>query len=509
MRIVIVEDEAPIREGIAKILRKISPDYELEGTAADGREGYELVCRTKPDLIIMDIEMPKMNGLKMLERLRGEGYHCKVLILSAYSDFNYAKQAIELDIENYLLKPIKIPELKKALKQVEDSLTKEQSREKAFSIEGIFLSCLNGQIKPDEQFHNMTRERFGFSLEEPAEVFAIWLGESYEEQKKAVRELLEDVGAHTVKFASHVIEADAWKMLLMILYRLPEGASQYTYFQNSVLPMLCSHIKCPMVFLWRTLENLLELSDAVSQMQQEREWNLLLGRGFLIRHEDVEKIETTPLKHPTELEDKACQAVKRMDQKMVAGCFEALFQYYQEAPHTPEETKTSLVHITWAIINAYKEANELEADLQIQEVLREISEAVSWNQIDLSLHKLFKIIHESRKDKEELPVSVLVQKAQQMIRKYYDQGITLDEIADKLFVSEEYLSTQFKKETGSTFSETIRKYRIEKVKELLLDTHLKLNQIAELAGYSDPKYMSRVFKEEVGMLPNEFRKSAH
>lgn len=273
--------------------------------------------------------------------------------------------------------------------------------------------------------------------------------------------------------------------------------------------MLCSHIKCPMVFLWRTLENLLELSDAVSQMQQEREWNLLLGRGFLIRHEDVEKIETTPLKHPTELEDKACQAVKRMDQKMVAGCFEALFQYYQEAPHTPEETKTSLVHITWAIINAYKEANELEADLQIQEVLREISEAVSWNQIDLSLHKLFKIIHESRKDKEELPVSVLVQKAQQMIRKYYDQGITLDEIADKLFVSEEYLSTQFKKETGSTFSETIRKYRIEKVKELLLDTHLKLNQIAELAGYSDPKYMSRVFKEEVGMLPNEFRKSAH
>lgn len=509
MRIVIVEDEAPIREGIAKILHKISPDYELAGTAADGREGYDLICQTAPDLIIIDIEMPKMNGLEMLERLRREGYQCKALILSAYSDFNYAKQAIELDIENYLLKPIKIPELKKALQQVEDALAKEQSREKAFSIEGIFLSCLNGQLKPDEQFNQMTRERFGFALEEPAEVLAVWLGEGYEAQKKLARELLEDVGAHTVRFASYVIEADAWKMLIMILYRLPEGTSQYSYFQKSVSPMLCSQLKSPIVLLWRHVDHLLDLSTVMSEMQQDREWNLLLGKGFLIRRRDVENIKTVPLKHPTELEDKACQAVKRLDKEGVAACFKALFQYYQETAHTPGDIKESLIRFTWATVNAYKESNEIEADLQIQGILQEISEAVSWNQIDISIHKLFELINEGHKQEEVLPVSVLVQKAQQMIRKYYDQGITLDEIANKLFVSEEYLSAQFKKETGTTFSETIRKYRIEKVKELLLDTHLKLNQIAELAGYSDPKYMSRVFKEEVGMLPSEFRKEAH
>lgn len=103
----------------------------------------------------------------------------------------------------------------------------------------------------------------------------------------------------------------------------------------------------------------------------------------------------------------------------------------------------------------------------------------------------------------------MVQKAKELIQNYYSQGITLEETARKLFVSEEYLSTQFKKETGASFTETVRKYRIEKVKRLLLDTTLKLNQIAELAGYSDPKYMSRVFKEEVGMLPGEFRKLSH
>ena len=102
-----------------------------------------------------------------------------------------------------------------------------------------------------------------------------------------------------------------------------------------------------------------------------------------------------------------------------------------------------------------------------------------------------------------------MQKAKEMIRKYYSQGLTLEQTAERLFVSEEYLSSQFKRETGKTFTETVRKYRIKKVKELLSETHLKLNQIAELSGYSDPKYMSRVFKEEVGMLPTEYRKSIH
>lgn len=94
-------------------------------------------------------------------------------------------------------------------------------------------------------------------------------------------------------------------------------------------------------------------------------------------------------------------------------------------------------------------------------------------------------------------------------KKEYDQGITLEEMADKLFVSEEYLSSQFKKEIGVGFKEMVRTLQIERIKELLTNTKLKLNQIAELAGYSDAKYMSRVFKDEVGVLPSEFRKSAH
>ena len=102
--------------------------------------------------------------------------------------------------------------------------------------------------------------------------------------------------------------------------------------------------------------------------------------------------------------------------------------------------------------------------------------------------------------------SLLVRKARKMILEYYSQGITLEEIASRLGVSDEYLSTRLKKETGSTFTEIMRTVRMDKIKELLVSTNMKLSQIADAAGYSDPKYMSRIFREEVGMLPLEYRK---
>ena len=98
-------------------------------------------------------------------------------------------------------------------------------------------------------------------------------------------------------------------------------------------------------------------------------------------------------------------------------------------------------------------------------------------------------------------------KARILIVDYDNQGITLEEIADKLGASGEYLGTRLKKETGMTFTETMKKVRIERIKELLVSTSLKLNQIADQAGYSDPKYMSRIFREETGMLPSEYRKT--
>lgn len=108
MKFVIVEDEIRIREGILRLLPKLDKENEIVGEAENGLEGLEIIRKEKPDVIITDIRMPLMDGLDMLEKLHEEGCDAKAIVLSAYSEFEYARQAIRLGVTEYLLKPIVI-----------------------------------------------------------------------------------------------------------------------------------------------------------------------------------------------------------------------------------------------------------------------------------------------------------------------------------------------------------------------------------------------------------------
>lgn len=507
MRIVIVEDEAHIRTGMIRLLHQINPKYEVVGKAENGQSGFELICRERPDLIIVDIRMPDMDGLTMIRKLKEEKAGCRIVVLSAYSEFEYAREAIELGIVSYLLKPLKIAELKKALEQVEEQILKERHKEYGFSLDNIFLGCINGQLEPDEFFNTQTYEKYGFTVEQPAELFLIWLGDGYEAQSAEAKKLLEHVAEHTVKFSANIREVRGWHMLLMILYRQHAGESQRAFFEKSVVPMLGSNLEKPVICVWRSLHRLLDASRALREMQKEMEWNLWFPDRALIHRAEIQRQQIVPVKYPLELEDRAKQALREKDWKNVISCYEKLYAYLVREPHLPSQIKENLIRFNWSLISTQKEKKE-ESELKIQNIFQKIASAYSWIQIDAAMKEFMEILDYSEPEMEEKSASDMVQRAKFLIRKYYNQGITLEETARKLFVSEEYLSAQFKKETGSTFTETVRRYRIEKVKELLVDTSLKMNQIAELAGYSDPKYMSKVFKEEVGMLPTEYRKEA-
>ncbi len=153
MRIVVVEDEIRIREGICKLVKKISPMHRVVGTAESGEEGLRLIVQEKPELVITDVKMPKMDGLEMLRELKQAGIHTKVIILSAYSEFAYAKQAMLLDVKEYLLKPINIVELKAALERIEEQYRFELQENKntvkslPYLCTGIILGTLD--VRPE------------------------------------------------------------------------------------------------------------------------------------------------------------------------------------------------------------------------------------------------------------------------------------------------------------------------------------------------------------------------
>lgn len=393
MRAVIIEKDEKILQQIQSILQKVDSGYELVGTAVNGQSGYELISALRPNLVIMDIELPRMNGMSMLKKLRAEAFDFKVVVLSGTENFQYAKQAIELSVDGYIMKPIRPLELKRALMQICEKMRNEYWLNASFTVENLLIGCMNGQYQPK-------------------------------------------------------------------------------------IPLL-------------------------------RQWNLTLGRGVLISEKGIagRELELLPLKYPAELELRARDCTLAGRKKELEKCFEELCEMLEGQFCFPETLKDCLIRFSLNIVNMYKIQWELGAEIQVLILILEIGQATSWKQIRRAIEELLNYFNFEKEDLQgNEAFSMMVRKAVEMAKKYYSEGITLEETASRLYVSEEYLSTQFKKETQSSFTETVRKFRIEKIKDLLLNSKLKLNQIAELTGYSDPKYMSRVFKEEVGMLPTEFRK---
>lgn len=163
MKIAVIEDEKPIREGLVHILNKISPEYQVVGSAENGAEGLILLEEEMPDLIMLDIQMPDMDGLQMLKEARARGIYTKVIILTAYSDFSYAKKAIELGIENYLLKPVNLTELKKTLEKIKEELFVEQRGKNSLSLEKILKDILDGEYEKNERLDASSLSFFSYS----------------------------------------------------------------------------------------------------------------------------------------------------------------------------------------------------------------------------------------------------------------------------------------------------------------------------------------------------------
>lgn len=125
MKIVVVEDEYRIRQGLCQLIPKLSPEFQLAGSAENGYGGMYLIKELQPDVAVCDVEMKVMNGLSMIRQLKDLNISCAYLILSGYSEFEYAREAISLGVAGYLLKPVIPGELKEALLKIREKLETE------------------------------------------------------------------------------------------------------------------------------------------------------------------------------------------------------------------------------------------------------------------------------------------------------------------------------------------------------------------------------------------------
>lgn len=206
MKIIIVEDEYHIRMGLSNYIKSIGEPYKVIGEAEDGQEGMLLIKKLYPDLVITDIRMPRLDGLKMISNIVACNMDVKFVILSGYAEFEYAQKGISLGVKEYLLKPVNVKELKETLERINRSLNRKNKREaeeiKEFSpLVNAIISDIEENFAQKISLDNYS-EKFNMTPEYISNVFSKEVGITFSNYLTQVRiekakELLKE-GKHKI-----------------------------------------------------------------------------------------------------------------------------------------------------------------------------------------------------------------------------------------------------------------------------------------------------------------------
>jgi two-component system response regulator YesN len=517
MKIVIVEDEIRIREGIIKLLKKYYSGIERIYEAKSGEEGLEVIRRFEPDIVITDIRMEPMDGLEMLQILiEKEKRTFQTIVLSAYSEFNYAKQGIKLGIFDYLVKPVDINEFRKTMQNIMDKIAKEkvlhqEDLRKFRSFEDVLTGILSGHKVYDNALEKLIEKTYGINKHSEIALICVYLGKNCAKESRVLGKII-SVSLAKGNYTSFYIDfaTEKSKLFFAITGNIDNIEK---HLQYSVLRELYGYIKIPAVTAFTVCIGFEKIIESFKILQNILSWAVSLGCENIISHTKIAHIRHYEFVYPINIEKATIEALCAMDNTHINKQVSLLLDFINDKIYNPEAIKKAVIRYLLAVLAVVKEVNfGAYKKMDESELIKAVAEAVTQSEIKDIIYELLETAMQ-RETMQRLPLqsgektfSLVVQKALRMVDEFYLKGINLSEVAFALNITPEYISSLFIKELGENFSAYIKNYRLKKAKELLLGTNLKLYEIAKQTGYSDAKYFSRVFKDTQGVLPTEYRK---
>jgi len=508
MRIVVVEDEIRIREGICNLLAKMFTQHEVVGSAANGKEGLEMILDKCPDLVITDVKMPLMDGLTMLSVLHEKKMKCKAIVLSAYTEFTYAQQAIRWGVSEYLVKPLVVNDFVQAIKNTEMQLSEiqKQNPETLEKFDNILLGIIFGGIEVDESLEKFVENKYDINYGTKFSEVQIYLGKQYDIKLEVTKRNIDCFFSKRKNLSYYILEIPKDKLLLVILYGYEDQQEIERWFQIGVISQIRGMGTEDSNYGWINAAGMKELRANYYKLLQYMDWSITFGNQIMISYPKIMNVQTSLCVYPIDIENRLKAALCSYSRNKVYKCLKQFMEYFETGDvYDPKNIKECYVRFIWAMINVAKEINILNHDqIEQKKILEKIMGSINNEELRDVIEEIFLYIKDDQYE-EKAELSLNVKRAENMILEYYKTGITLEEIAEKLNLTPEYLGNQFHLEKGVKFSTFIKDFRIKKAKELLIGSKLKVFEIAERVGYSDAKYFSKVFRESTGQLPAEYR----
>lgn len=475
MKILIVDDELPIREWLKMSMVNLEGEESEVNTASNGKEAWEQFGRWLPDMVITDIKMPKMGGLELLQRIKTAHPDTYVVMLTSYSEFEYAREAIKYQANEYVLKnEITADILKQILHNYRENRKERGEPRKTQYIK----SWIEDPGKT---------EAFPIGSKEGAHIFAI----AYEE-KEPLNEVFD---SYLNTFVLQIEHACYEKDISVWVCSYKDRHSAGACFGEAM--SFCQDI----AVLKDTAIGFSGFGTNV--IEACRRARMALNLKFYEPHQNIlmYREETGSIEKIKGIRKSIVSMVHKERQEEAREYIIDLFRVLEK------EQILDLVEVKELfgdIVDAYKVSKMEFAGHELEELCSQVKDSISDAE---SLEELKKRIDTFLKELKgtmvigEKAYSGYVKSAIAYVVNNYDSIGSLTEVADYVNINTEYFCRLFKAETGVTFNSYLTNYRIQKAVELLSKTELKVYEVAERVGYSNLSYFSRVFKKVTGVNP--------
>ncbi len=512
IRVLIADDERIIREGLAFGVDWHSLDMNVVGLAGDGREAYEKIIETEPELVVIDIRMPEMSGLEVIKAVREKlGNKITFIILSGYGEFTYAQQAMTYGVVEYLLKPTDDEELYNTLKRVGEEIEKEKKRSE---FETEMRENMKRQM-PILREHLMKDYVTNSYFE--AEDFEYY--QKYLDLESNVRLVLYQI-------ANEASIDELFSLKSLILQRLGSQSDSMCfiirnqillvlreeYTDSSLLDMLNGineyfheFYDSNLRVIYIATTQMKTLPYAYAQANKCTSYSFYLSDEYIIAMEDIlEKINTSYDAHFINY-DEIVDCVNSGNVEQTKSLINSYFDQLTNACFAVHITKTYLTELYMAIIRCMKNT---EADDFILETLT-FSQAGSIEGIKEQILRLAISVAESNYNEISDTYSQNIKEAIKYVNEHLDDStFTLKYLCNNvLFINVDYFGRLFKKETGEKFTRYVTLKRIEAAKKIIAEGKIiNIFEIAQMVGFGDgAQYFSQVFRKITGYTPSEYR----
>jgi two-component system response regulator YesN len=494
--LLIADDEQWERKLVKSLLSNRYSDRMFITVAKNGKEAINICQQHRMDIVIMDISMPILDGLGAIKEIKNFSPHIDFIMLTAFSEFDYAQKALNLGVSGYLLKPVEPEKLYEKIdslieKRVADQRAENKTRKLEHTINQ--LTPLMKSIFYQKLLFNQYN-RFS-EIEEYRDICGVHFIPNRIAVASISRELAKKINNHSVKDLDFIIFEEK---LIMFGHDQQGLISSFGEIEKELgVPLK--------IGVGKTYHSPLQVHLSYVEALQAKAYVSLLGKESLVLFEDIPKLLENANYFGFTESKRLISKIKRMEKTEAIDELNAIINYWTNRP--VETVKAYAMELLYLFTECMY---DLDFEEEFIERSREqyyvtISNASFTVQIILHIKKLVNEMLESIESRPRSYQEGIIEDCKTYIQDHYMKDIGMTDLSKKLHVNPSYLSKLFKRSVGINFVDYINNLRINRAKLLLTQTNSSIDEISSLVGFNTHKYFSYVFKKYTKISPSEYR----